>query len=317
MQTTLFQSKKWQKLQDDLGETSHFQKTKTFQYLAIEKNTPCGKYLYLPYGPCFNDQSGFEDAIADLKKLASKTKAFFIRIEPQNLIIDDYLQKTSKIQKLSLKKTKDLNPGDTWILDLTADKAQIISDFAQGTRRGYNQFAKKGISVEVTKDPDAIKNLVNLQRLLAKRKNINSVPESYLRTEYAQDFATLYLAKYTPENESERVIAAAFIFDNDGTRYYMQGASDNNYRKLPGMVSIFTTAIFDAKEKGFKNFDFWGIAPENAPKNHPWAGFTQFKKSFGGAPAHYCGTYDLIASKTKYRLYAILRKINRLLRKGK
>ena len=37
----------------------------------------------------------------------------------------------------------------------------------------------------------------------------------------------------------------------------------------------------DAKEKGLKHVDLWGVAPEDQP-DHKWAGFTAFKKSFGG-----------------------------------
>ena len=105
------------------------------------------------------------------------------------------------------------------------------------------------------------------------------------------------------------------LIEYDGTRYYMQSAADYEYRKLPATVALLTSAIFDAKEKGLKLFDFWGIAPEGAPENHPWAGFTAFKKSFGGYEVDYCGTYDLVISSTKYRLYKALRKVNRIRRK--
>ena len=78
----------------------------------------------------------------------------------------------------------------------------------------------------------------------------------------------------------------------------MQSAADMEFKKLPGTVALLTTALFDAKENGLKKFDFWGIAPVdtsgNVPKNHPWAGFTAFKKSFGGYEVDYCGTFDLI-----------------------
>jgi lipid II:glycine glycyltransferase (peptidoglycan interpeptide bridge formation enzyme) len=77
------------------------------------------------------------------------------------------------------------------------------------------------------------------------------------------------------------------------------------------------TAMMDAKDQGFKVFDFWGIAPENAPKDHPWAGFTASKKGFGGYEVDYCGTYDIVLNKSKYRLYNLARKVNRTIRKLK
>ena len=70
-----------------------------------------------------------------------------------------------------------------------------------------------------------------------------------------------------------------------------------------------------AKQNGKKYFDFWGIAPEGAPANHPWVGFTNFKKTFAGQEIDYAGTYDIILNPTKYRLYQLTRKLNRLLRR--
>ena len=96
----------------------------------------------------------------------------------------------------------------------------------------------------------------------------------------------------------------------------MQSAADLDYRKLPATVALLTEAIFDAKEQGISKFDFWGIAPDGADKSHPWYGFTDFKKSFGGYAVHYQGTYDIIETPLKYKLYQKSRKINRLLRRA-
>ena len=51
MNIPITQSKAWQTLQEDLGETSFFEKTEDYQYLAILTRRPGGNYLYLPYGP--------------------------------------------------------------------------------------------------------------------------------------------------------------------------------------------------------------------------------------------------------------------------
>ena len=95
----------------------------------------------------------------------------------------------------------------------------------------------------------------------------------------------------------------------------MQSAADIEFKKLPATVALLTTAIFDAKIKGMKYFDFWGIAPDDAPADHPWKGFTEFKKSFGGYPVHYAGTYDIVVRPVKYKIYQFTRAINRVLRK--
>ena len=105
------------------------------------------------------------------------------------------------------------------------------------------------------------------------------------------------------------------MFDDKTTRYDLQGAQSEEGRKLHGTGLLSIQLILDAKEKGLKRFDFWGIAPENASKNHPWAGFTNFKKTFEGTEEIHAGTYDLILKPAKYKLYELTRKLNRLRRR--
>ena len=390
-QSPLLQSKDWQKLQDDLGETTFFEETSKYKFLAIKKKIPFGFYLYLPYGPYLDPSATSEDAKACFEKLislAKKESAIFIRIEPQKFTnnspiqMDNLSEKQKKVnvaqyfnlnQKL-LRKTKDLNPAETWCLDLTSSVPEILTNFSQGTRTRHNNYKKKGLTVEVTKNPEDIKYLVSLQHKLAKERHIASFSERYLKTELSQPFASLYLVRYqtpsatlptsaknaqvknTPEKtdiasstsiklektnitsstgaknalvetpskdikstkptpKDGEIIAASLFFDYQGTRFYMQSAANLDFKHLPAPVALLSPAIFTATEDGLKTLDFWGIAPENAEASHPWYGFTEFKKSFGGYEKIYAGTFDYLIDSRKYHLYSLLRKINRIKRK--
>ncbi len=390
-QSPLLQSKDWQKLQNDLGETTFFEEPSKFKFLAIKKKIPFGYYRYPPYGPYLNPSATSEDAKACFKKLISLTKnesAIFIRIEPQKFTnnspiqMDNLSENQKKLnvaqyfnlsQKL-LKKTKDLNPAETWCLDLTSSVPEILTNFSQGTRTRHNNYKKKGLTVEVTKNPEDIRYLVSLQHKLAKERHIASFSEQYLKTELSQPFASLYLVRYqtpsttlptnaknaqvknTPEKtnltsttsaklektnitsstgaknalvetpskdikstkptpKDGEIIAASLFFDYQGTRFYMQSAANLDFKHLPATVALLSHAIFSAMEDGLKTLDFWGIAPENANASHPWYGFTEFKKSFGGYEKIYAGTFDYLINPRKYHLYSLLRKINRIKRK--
>lgn len=390
-QSPLLQSKDWQKLQNDLGETTFFEETSKFKFLAIKKKIPFGFYLYLPYGPYLDPSATSEDAKACFEKLislAKKESAIFIRIEPQKFTnnspiqMDNLSEKQKKVnvaqyfnlnQKL-LRKTKDLNPAETWCLDLTSSVPEILTNFSQGTRTRHNNYKKKGLTVEVTKNPEDIKYLVRLQHKLAKERHIASFSEQYLKTELSQPFASLYLVRYqtpsttlptsaknaqvknspkkadiasststklektniasstsaknalveTPSKDLKstkptpkdgEIIAASLFFDYQGTRFYMQSAANLDFKHLPATVALLSHAIFTAKEDGLKTLDFWGIAPEDADTSHPWYGFTEFKKSFGGYEKIYAGTFDYLIDPKKYHLYSLLRKINRIKRK--
>ncbi len=315
MQIPLQQTKEWQKLQQDLGEVTFFEENEDFTFLAILKRTKVGNYLYLPYGPYLANKSAAKKAAKRLQELAEGKGVIFIRIEPQDAKNAEFLLNLPNCQK-----STDLNPKETWCIDLTQPKEKIIADFSQSTRR-YSKFEKRGVSVTRTRELKDIDYLVDFQKHLSDRKNFGVFSKKYLETELKQPFSMLFLAHYKDpeagEKKKPKTIAASLFFDYDGTRFYMQGATDPNYKKPPASLAMMYTAMMDAKDAGFKVFDFWGIAPDNAPSDHPWAGFTAFKKSFGGYEVDYAGTYDIVLNKAKYRLYNLLRKTNRLKRKLK
>ncbi len=379
MKAPITQTLEWKQLQDDLHEVSFFEQGSGYQYLAILKRTPIGNYLYLPYGPVFEQKSGFENSLKSLKNLAARQNAFFIRVEPQSKLFLDHLPRIAK-------KSTDLNPKETWKLNLTGKEGDLKSRLPSRLLRYYKNAEKNGLKIETSHNPDDIHYLLDLQKALAKKKKINTFSENYLKTELEQPFATLYLVKREAEDgfsrgfrsaaarglapaahgdgpagrdprevvsasagarersENERcssvdgkegrslagraprgvvsassltgeVIAAGLVFDDKTTRYNLQGAQSEQGRKLHATGILTIKLILDAAKKGQKSFDFWGIAPENAPKNHPWQGFTSFKKTFAGTEVDYAGTYDLVLNPSKYHLYALLRKLNRLIRK--
>ncbi len=54
---------------------------------------------------------------------------------------------------------------------------------------------------------------------------------------------------------------------------------------------------------GFRNYDLYVIVPDENNLNHPWQGFTAFKKKFGGEDVKYIGTYDFVYNKKLYNEY--------------
>ena len=361
MTIPLQQTKQWQSLQKSLNKKTFFIENNSYTIFAIKKQSRFGSYLYLPYGPYLHDISAVEAVYKALEGLAEREDAIFIRIEPQQRETRDFWANLK-----NSKKSKDLNPAETWCLDLTTEKSEILHNFSQGTRTRYNTFTKKGLIVETSKNPADIKYLVSLQNTLARTRGIATFSENYLKSELAQPFSTLYLVRYKKSLDENRknlekstknspvtneasatttkkypadneIIAASLFFDhfpkkpknstknpknsaqkpNDdvSVRYYMQSAASLEYKNLPATVALLSSAIFDAKDLGIKTFDFWGIAPKNADKSHPWYGFTKFKKSFGGYEKSYCGTFDLIFQPKKYHLYTLARTLNRKIRK--
>jgi lipid II:glycine glycyltransferase (peptidoglycan interpeptide bridge formation enzyme) len=91
--------------------------------------------------------------------------------------------------------------------------------------------------------------------------------------------------------------------------YYAHAANDSEYRQISPAYGLARYALLFAHHHGCQKFNWYGIAPENAPKNHRWAGLTQFKLSFGGTRQDYLGTWELPVNKYKYRFYKIVLKL--------
>ena len=119
-----------------MAKRPFFEAKKDYQFLAIKKSVPGGSYLYIPYGPYFESKEGAKSAREALEALAESQGAYFIRIEPQDA------ENASEWLK-SCIKSKDLNPAETWRLDLSVDKDEILKNFSHTNRNLYRNYKKE------------------------------------------------------------------------------------------------------------------------------------------------------------------------------
>lgn len=328
MKSHFLQSSPWEKYQQLEGKTTFRLNSDTFEALATLETTPLGNYLYCPYGPTLksapydpnspasptSDQvisalSDLKSALSALKSLAKEHHAFFIRLEPTLPFPPEALE------SLHLKKSHDLDPAHTWVLDLTQSEEVIFKEMEKEKGRLWRNHAKKGLSIRSTKNPSEISILTHLLQNVGAKNHFNPQDESHLKHQLESGFATLYIVDYTsPDSDQPTPIAASLVYDYDGTRYYAHAASDDAHRKLVAGSILLVQMIVDAKNSSQTAFDFWGITTSEDPK-HPWYGFTKYKKSFGGHQLDYSGTWDLPLRPARYTFYRIIRHLNRLKRK--
>lgn len=313
------QTKEWQAYEELEGHQTFLETKSDFSYLAVKNDTKIGPYLNIPYGPSLKEDKkdekvaleSLKHALESLKTLAKVENCLFIRLEPTVPFSEESLN------KLGFEKSKDIDPAHTWLLQLD-DKTEeeLLKGMESRKVRYWRNAAKKGVTLRQSKDPEEITILTNFLKTLGEKDNFNPQTESHLKNQLKTGFATLYIAELETETEKKAPIAAALIYDSEDTRFYMHAATDFEHRNLMAGTIILIQMILDAKKAGKKYYDFWGITTSE-DKNHPWYGFTQYKKSFGGFERDYSGTYDYIIDKKKYGLYKVLRKVNRRIRKIK
>lgn len=266
-------------------------------------------YLYCPRGPIIKNGLSAEQKTEILKLILSKARdltiqtktaeEIFFRLEPT------FPLQTSNIQ---LKATKFIQPPDTLILDLQQSAEQLLADFHPKTRYNIKLAEKNDVSIHKL-DSDRFGECWPLFKQTGERNQFGLHPKNYYEKMLKLNEVELWVAR----NAENAIIAANLMVFYGHTVTYLHGSSDYNFRQLMAPNLLQWTLINQAKQRGFKHYDWHGIAPDDSV-NHPWQGVTRFKKGFGGQTINYPGTYDFIYEAGWYKLYKMFRKINRLLK---
>ncbi len=66
------------------------------------------------------------------------------------------------------------------------------------------------------------------------------------------------------------------------TGIYYYGASRDAHRELMAPYLLQWEAMRLCRNLGCEHYDLLGVAPPEAPENHPWQGISAFKGKFGG-----------------------------------
>jgi len=202
-----------------------------------------------------------------------------------------------------------MHPELTWELDISLSEEDILKGMRKTTRYLIKQ-AEKNKDIEITKgtSDEMLNDFEKLYLETAERQSFTPFSNDYLKKEvdaFKNDNQILiFSGKYKGE-----VVSSAIIVYYSGIGFYHQGASSLKYPKVPVSYLLQWEAIKEAKDRGCRLYNFWGVVPEGI-KNHPWAGLSLFKKGFGGFEKEYVKTQDYVLS-NKYWLTYIIEQIRR------
>ena len=302
------QSTAWQSFQKQLGRKTYRQSGKGWEYLAILEVGTKNTRLYCPYGPYAENRRAFEEAMESLIALGHRHNVTFVRVEPTEPEYAEYIQAHGGHRVTY----QSLNPEFSRVIDLQIPEDELIARMAQPVRNCYRNYQKKGVKVMSSTDPLKIDMLTQLLREVSARTGMRPHDDNYFWAQATSLFptgaATLWYATY-----QDKPIAAALMYNDSTTRYYAHAAASSltEYRKLNAGAALVAEAIVDAKRQGLSYFDLYGIAPDGSSPYHPWAGFTKFKRSFGGEDVTFGGSWDISLQPVEYWLYRIYQTVRR------
>ncbi|MBT3538649.1 peptidoglycan bridge formation glycyltransferase FemA/FemB family protein [Candidatus Parcubacteria bacterium] len=281
--------------------------------LVLSTHARRGDYLYLPYGPIItkDKENILKILTKNIAEFAKKEKYSFIRVSPFADATDEHkkLYKKMGYRKAPIHALAE----NTWLLDLTPSEDELLSAMNKNHRNLIRRCDREGIRIEKKTE---IKDLDKLNELLdhtAKKHNFHRFPKKYIEEEFKpfkHDGEVCVYNAYLPDGTLD---ASAVIYFYGNMAAYRHSASLNLNRKLPSSYLIQWNVIQDAKKRGIKYYNFWGIAPDNADKKHPFFGITHFKKGFGGFNKDVLHAQDYIVSWKYWINWSIetLRRIKR------
>lgn len=267
-----------------------------------------GSFLFVPHGPliALGDKKEIIKSILEkLKDLAKTENVNFIRFSPILEVSDSNIFKELGFRNAPIH----MHPELTWELDISLSEEDILKGMRKTTRYLIKQ-AEKNEDIEITRgtSDEMLNDFEKLYLETAERQSFTPFSNDYLKKEvdaFKNDNQILiFSGKYKGE-----VVSSAIIVYYSGIGFYHQGASSLKYPKVPVSYLLQWEAIKEAKTRGCRLYNFWGVIPE-VTKNHPWAGLSLFKKGFGGFEKEYVKTQDYVLS-NKYWLTYIIEQIRR------
>lgn len=278
--------------------------------LVLKHTTKLGSYLYCPRGPLLDwkNKEIFKSLFEELKKVAAEENCNFIKLDP---LLESTPENRGFFSRFGFKPAAAfVQVEDAWLLPLDKSEEEILSDMRKTTRYLIRHEPKQGIKVEVSDKPAVAKSFVELLYSTASRKGFANHPKEYYTKQFEilakEDQQKIFIAK-----KGGKALSMAMIVYYGEMGYYLHAASDQTTKQSVG-YSLQWEAIKEAKKRGCKYYNFWGVVKDkNFHPGHPWYGFSLFKRGFGGFKYSYIRAQDYPIN-SKYYAYRAAEGLRRL-----
>lgn len=302
----VFQSVEFANIKQRQGWRPRFETINGIAITILEKAPlGLGRLWYIPKGPGVGSVEELGELLPELKKLAYKSGAFAIKIEPE-------LQKTDEIlvalKKLGLQKTRPIQPNfSTVLIDLSPTLDEILKNLNQKGRHAIRRAERDGVTIKRVDSTD--ENCEIMYRLLSETAAGSFGIRSYdYYREFWQSFSKPKLGQLFFAYFEGEVIAGAYALTFGTKSTYKDGASVRQKTTYGASHLLQWEVIKWAKESGSLTHDLCGAPPSDQVNNpeHPHYGIGRFKTSFNKTITDYVGAYDIVIQPSAYKVWSSL-----------
>lgn len=275
--------------------------------LSVVEPARRGRYLTVPGGPIIDwSKKLMHNAfLNEVKRIGREEGCVFVRVRPQ-LLESDFSKKLFKGLGFIPAPTH-LHAQLTSQLDISKTEEEIMSGMRKATRYEIKKAEKTGIKVSTSLDTKDLKRFYDLQIETSKRQGFVPFSFKFLSNQFdvfaRNNLVLLYKAEF-----EKKLLAEAFIIFYNKEAVYHYGASADLGRKYPGAYLIQWEAIKEAKRRGMRKYNFWGVSPLGN-ENHRFAGLSLFKRGFGGEDVSYLPAHDYVLRKPLYFVNSLIETV--------
>ena len=280
--------------------------------------------LYSPKGPLldWSDLSLRQRVLQDLKQLAQKHSAIFIKIDPDVEVgrgipgMNGYSEfplgsdLSSNLNATGWQfSNEQIQFRNTVVIDLQPSEEDLLANMKQKTRYNVNLAIRKGVIIRTGKTAD----LEMLFRMYAE----TSIRDGFVirNDKYYQEVWNIFMSNQERDS-SEWPIAEALIAEVNGTpvagaivfrfarkAFYLYGMSSLTHRDMMPNYLLQWEAMRRSKAADCNVYDLWG-APDEFTESDPLWGVYRFKEGLGGIVHRHIGAWDFPVNRLLYRLYS-------------
>ena len=265
--------------------------------------------FYAPRGPVadINDFELLDMLLAEIRKLAKKQGAIFLKIDPDvpssEKNLEQYFFSRGFRSAESGKGFEGVQPKYVFRLDISPPEEVLLLNMQQKTRYNIRLAEKKGVHIRRGTREDlapfyrVLKETTERDRFLVRAY---SYFEDLYDSLVPAGLGELFLAEYEGE-----IVAGTLAFVLGDKAWYVYGASSNSHRNVMPNYLIQWEMIRWAKSLGCTLYDFRGV-PGHLAEDNPLYGLYRFKKGFNGEYTEFIGEWDLVYRPLVYFLWTRL-----------
>jgi len=276
---------------------------------ALVRPTQLGRsVIYVPHGPVWERDAPDADEllrllVRGLHALARDRRGIVVKLDPRGDRGDADTVRDA-LHGLGLRPARhDLQARTTRIVELADGADELRKTWDKDARNLYRRAGKEGVVTEIQRHPDRapIATFHGLLEDTAERKQFRS---------HGLDFLSALADSLAPTGgwylclarKDGRPIGGMVTLRVADRAFYLYGASsrDPELKNANAGYATMGATMEALADDGVRTLDLWGVAESDEAAPESWAGFSAFKRRFGGTPVRHPGTFDLVVDRFWY-----------------